>query len=67
MTRSFTSFEIYPVRLRGDEAEVCDEGQQDFFSIYGVLEGEVNTEHICLGDFSSLDEAKTVVGLLAGN
>lgn len=66
--RAFVAYEIYPIRDCGEETVVCSYDEHpDFWSIYGVLSAPGGEEErVCIGDFSSEQEAKFVVDLLIG-
>ncbi len=63
----FVGYEVHAVKDYGEHAEVCADGQADFWSIYGfLLNAHGSTEYVCVGDFSSRQAAELIVNLLRG-
>jgi hypothetical protein len=61
----FTHYEIHGVRLDQDDDvfEQVDDGEAEFFSLYGHIPGE---GYQCIGDFKSREVAETVYARITG-
>jgi len=58
----FDSFEVHPVRdVRGDEAEITQDADADYWSVYGKLADL----YMAIGDYHSREAAEFVAGLLS--
>lgn len=65
MTPSISSFEVHPVKDKGNEAMIVGNDEDaDFFGLFGLVTGKANSYYVPLGDFADRLTAELAVELL---
>lgn len=64
----FSALELHPIKDNGEDAEVCEPENADYWSVYGLLDGNNDGSPvlICIGDFDSKESAELVIEMLGG-
>jgi len=64
MTLSICKIEVHGIKENGDMSAVVRDKDADFFGLFGLVEGEVNSFYVAIGDFPDRGAAELVRDLL---